>query len=118
MARVTARPRHDLIKAQAQPNTTAVHVDHLNVADRKDITRRLIENIQFNFSDTKIQLLRQRQMFVVDRPRRVRIRSFQCLPIHRRGGLFVTVVAADKLDFVEPRSLGTARRDEHQHKPG
>ena len=118
MARVTTRPRHNLIKAKAQPGTTAVHVDHLNVADWKGITRRLIENIQFNFADAKIQLLIQRQMFVVDRPRRLRIGRFQCLPVGWRHGLFVTVMAADKLDLVKPWSLCTAHYGEHQRKPG
>ena len=118
MARVTTRPRHNLIKAKAQPGTTAVHVDHLNVADGESITRRLIENIQFNFANAKIQLLIQRQVFVVDRPRRLRIRRFQCLPMGRRHGFFVTVMAADKLDFVKPWPLSTTRQNENQHKPG
>lgn len=80
MSWMVTRPHHHLVQTLAKSCATAVHVDHLDVADGKDITRRFIEDIQFNLANAKIKLLIQRQMFVVDRPGRVRIRGFQSLP--------------------------------------
>lgn len=60
-----------------------MHVDHLHVADWKCIGRRFIEHIDFKLAYAKIQLPIQRQMFVVHRPRRFRIRFFERLPVAR-----------------------------------
>jgi len=95
-----------------------VHVDHLHVTDRKSITHGFVEHIEFKFADAKIQLLIQRQMLIVNGHGRLGIRRCERLPVGRRHGLLVAVMAAHKLNFVESRPLCAARDNEHQHKAG